>query len=60
VFRGQRGMGHIVGLLFALGAIMSIKGYALPIICAAFVLIPPAVYAWRRVRAEKPQHEPIF
>jgi CDP-diacylglycerol---serine O-phosphatidyltransferase len=60
MFRGQRGMGHVVGLLFALGAIMSIKGYSLPIICAAFVLIPPVVYAWKRVRAEKPQHEPIF
>ena len=59
-FRGQRGMGHIVGLLFALGAIMSIKGYSVPIICAAFVLGPPVVFLWRRVRAEKPQHEPIF
>jgi CDP-diacylglycerol--serine O-phosphatidyltransferase len=59
-FRGQRGMGHVVGLLFALGAIMSIKGYSVPIVCAAFVLIPPLVFLWRRMRAEKPQHEPIF
>jgi CDP-diacylglycerol--serine O-phosphatidyltransferase len=60
VFRGQRGMGHVVGLLFAIGAIMSIKGYSMPIICSAFVLIPPLVYAYRRIRAEKPRHEPIF
>lgn len=59
-FRGQRGMGHIVGLLFALAAIMSIKGYSVPIICSAFVLGPPALFLWRRFRAEKPQHEPIF
>lgn len=59
-FRGQRGMGHVVGLLFALGAIMSIKGYSVPIICAVFVLGPPVAYAWKRVRAEKPQHDPIF
>jgi CDP-diacylglycerol--serine O-phosphatidyltransferase len=59
-FRGQRGMGHIVGLLFALGAIMSIKGYSVPIICVFFVLGPPLVFLWRRARAEKPQHEPLF
>jgi CDP-diacylglycerol--serine O-phosphatidyltransferase len=59
-FRGQRGMGHIVGLLFALAAIMSIKGYSVPIICAAFVLWPPVIYLWRRLRSPKPQEEPIF
>ncbi len=59
-FRGQRGMGHVVGLLFALGAIMSIKGYSVPIICSTFVLAPPILYLWRRMRSEKPQHEPIF
>jgi CDP-diacylglycerol--serine O-phosphatidyltransferase len=59
-FRGQRGMGHVVGLLFALGAIMSIKGYSVPIICSVFVLVPPVIYFWRRLHAEKPQHEPIF
>jgi CDP-diacylglycerol--serine O-phosphatidyltransferase len=59
-FRGQRGMGHIVGLLFALGAIMSIKGYSVPIICAAFVLGPPIKFAWKQFRAERPQREPIF
>jgi len=59
-FRGQRGMGHIVGLLFALGAIMSIKGYSVPIICSVFVLGPPLVFLWRRARAEKPQYEPLF
>ena len=59
-FRGQRGMGHVVGLLFALGAIMSIKGYSVPIICSVFVLAPPIMYLWRRIRAVKPAHEPLF
>jgi CDP-diacylglycerol--serine O-phosphatidyltransferase len=59
-FRGQRGMGHIVGLLFALAAIMSIKGYSVPIICSVFVLWPPVVFLWRRFRSAKPQEEPIF
>ena len=49
-----------MGLLFALGAIMSIKGYSVPIICAVFVLGPPILYLCRRFRAEKPQQEPIF
>ena len=59
-FRGHRGMGHVVGLLFALGAIMSIKGYSLPIICSVFVLAPPIMFLWRRMRAVKPAHEPLF
>jgi CDP-diacylglycerol--serine O-phosphatidyltransferase len=59
-FRGQRSMGHIVGLLFALGAIMSIKGYSVPIICSAFVLGPPLLFVWKQIRAERPRREPIF
>jgi hypothetical protein len=59
-FRGQRGMGHIVGLLFALAAIMSIKGYSVPIICTTFVLWPPILFLWRRFRSPKRQVDPIF
>ena len=35
VFRGQRSFGHVVGLLFAAVAIMSIHGYSVPIIGCA-------------------------
>jgi CDP-diacylglycerol---serine O-phosphatidyltransferase len=48
--RGQRSFGHVVGLLFALVAIMAIRGYSIPIIGVTFVLVPPIRYFWQRFR----------
>ena len=45
VLRGQRSFGHVVALLFAAVAIMSIHGYSVPIIGCAFVLYAPLKYA---------------
>jgi CDP-diacylglycerol---serine O-phosphatidyltransferase len=59
-FRGQRSFGHVVGLLFALVAIMAIRGYSVPIIGVAFVIIPPLRYFWQRFRKPDVREEPIF
>jgi CDP-diacylglycerol---serine O-phosphatidyltransferase len=59
-FRGQRSFGHVVGLLFALVAIMSIRGYSVPIIGCLFVFSGPARYAWRRLHQRREHEEPIF
>ena len=48
VLRGQRSFGHVVGVLFALVAVMVIRGYSVPIICCAFALSGPARFAWER------------
>lgn len=60
MFRGQRSLGHVVGLLFAIAAIMAIRGYSVPIIAASFVLFAPIRYAWHRYAAREPQQDPIF
>lgn len=60
VFRGQRSFGHVVGLLFALVAIMSIRGYSVPIICSLFVLSAPVRYLWQRLHQPREQQESIF
>jgi CDP-diacylglycerol---serine O-phosphatidyltransferase len=60
VFGGQRTFGHLVGLVFGLLAVMLIRGYAVPIVFAAFVLYPPAKYFWFRVQQRETEKEPIF
>jgi CDP-diacylglycerol--serine O-phosphatidyltransferase len=60
VFRGQRSFGHVVGLLFALVAIMSVYAYSVPIICCLFVLAAPVRYVWQRLHQPREQQESIF
>ncbi len=60
LFRGQRSFGHVVGLVFALVAVMLIRGYAVPILCCAFVLAPPIRFLIELARRRKKQNEPIF
>jgi CDP-diacylglycerol--serine O-phosphatidyltransferase len=60
VLRGQRSFGHIVGLLFAAVAIMSIHSYSVPIICVFFVLAAPLRYLWQRLLHHRETQEPIF
>jgi CDP-diacylglycerol--serine O-phosphatidyltransferase len=59
-FRGQRSFGHVVGLLFALVAIMAIRAYSVPIIGVFFVLAPPIWYFWQRFRRPEAAEDSIF
>ncbi len=60
MLRGQRSFGHVVALVFAFVAIMSIRGYSVPVICGAFVLVGPIRYAWQRLFLKRPSQDPIF
>jgi CDP-diacylglycerol--serine O-phosphatidyltransferase len=60
VLRGQRSFGHIVALVFAFVAIMSIRGYSVPIIGCIFVLAAPIRYAAQRLFYRREAHDPIF
>jgi CDP-diacylglycerol--serine O-phosphatidyltransferase len=60
IFRGQRSFGHLVALLFALLAIMLVRGYAVAILCVLFVLVPPIKYLWQRMHQPATQSEPLF
>jgi len=60
LFRGQRSFGHVVGVVFAMVAVLAIKGYAVPIVCCAFVLAGPIRYAWERFLRRRRQEDPIF
>jgi phosphatidylserine synthase len=58
--RGQRSFGHVVLLVFAFVFIMSIRGYSVPVLCSAFVLVGPVRYAWHRLFLREPTSDPIF
>jgi CDP-diacylglycerol--serine O-phosphatidyltransferase len=60
VFRGQRSFGHVVSILFALVAVMVIRGYSVPIICGAFALYGPARLGWEKLVRHRRQEDPLF
>ena len=60
VFRGQKSIGHIVALVFAFAAVMTIRGYAVPLVCLIFAFWPPLVYFWRRMFYRNQKSEPLF
>lgn len=60
ILRGHRSFSHIVRLLFALVAVMTIRGYAVPLLCSAFVIGPPARYLYERFVLKQPHKEPLF
>ncbi|MGO9107630.1 MAG: CDP-diacylglycerol--serine O-phosphatidyltransferase [Thermoguttaceae bacterium] len=60
VFRGQRTLRHLVGIIFSIVAIMVLRDYAVSIVCVTFVLYSPARYAWEKVVQRRHQEERIF
>jgi CDP-diacylglycerol--serine O-phosphatidyltransferase len=60
VIRGRRSFGHVVVLVFGLAAMMVVPGYTVPIVCCAFVVIPPLRYIWQRMFNRQAQEEPLF
>lgn len=60
LFRGQKSFGHLVALLFALAAVMIVRGVALPIVCVGYALSGPVRYAWQELFQRKPHDEPLF
>jgi CDP-diacylglycerol--serine O-phosphatidyltransferase len=60
LFRGQKSFAHIVKLIFALVAVMVIRGYAVPLVFCFFVLASPIRYAWEKVVQRRHREEPMF
>jgi CDP-diacylglycerol--serine O-phosphatidyltransferase len=60
VLRGQRSFGHVVAVIFSFVAIMVVRGYALPIVCSAFVLYGPIRLAWQLWVQRRQREEPWF
>jgi CDP-diacylglycerol--serine O-phosphatidyltransferase len=58
--RGQHSFAHVVAIVFALVAILIVRGYAVPLLCVMFVLIPPVRFAWEVARHRRAREEPLF
>lgn len=60
VLRGHHSFAHIVAIVFSVVAILTVRGYAVPLLCVLFVLIPPARFAWEVARHRRTREEPLF
>lgn len=58
--RGTRSFNYIVALVFATAAVLTIRGFSLPIVCCIFVLSGPVTLAWRLANGRSLSDEPIF
>jgi CDP-diacylglycerol--serine O-phosphatidyltransferase len=59
-FRGQKSFGHVVGLVFAITAIMLFRGFSVPILCCAFALVPPVRFGFQMLKERKTRRESLF
>jgi CDP-diacylglycerol--serine O-phosphatidyltransferase len=57
--RGQRSFAQVVGIVFALMAILIVR-YAIPLLCVLFVLGPPVRYVWEHVWHRRTRPESLF
>ena len=60
VLSGHKSFGYVVGLIFAVGTVAAIRGYAVPLVCCAFVFGPPIGFVWRRFTSRDHHKKPIF
>lgn len=60
ILSGHRSFRHVVALLFAVVAVMIVRGYAVPLVCCAFVVGGPLKYLWQEIVLRQPHEEPLF
>jgi CDP-diacylglycerol--serine O-phosphatidyltransferase len=58
--RGHRSFAQLVAIVFALVALLIVRGYAVPLLCVLFVIVPPIRFAWDVVWHRKTRNEPLF
>jgi CDP-diacylglycerol--serine O-phosphatidyltransferase len=58
--RGQRSFAQLVAIVFALMALLIVRGYAIPLLCVLFVLGPPIRFAWEHLWHRRAREEPLF
>lgn len=50
LLRGQRSFSHVVGILFALMVLLSVRWYAVPAVCVLYAVFPLLRYTWILIR----------
>ncbi len=60
LIRGQSSFAHLVAIVFAVVAVLEVRGFAVPLICLLFVLGPPLRFGWQVARHRRTSEEPLF
>lgn len=60
VFRGQRTFGFLVAVIFAVVAVMVVRGYAVPIVISAFVFYGPVRFCWEKAVQRRHHEDSVF
>jgi|GEM_PF-4632033 len=52
LLRGQRSFSHLVGIVFALMVLLSVRWYAVPALCVLYVVVPLLHHGWLWARQQ--------
>lgn len=58
LIRGRKSFTHIVGLLFAIMALLMTRWFAVPIICFLYIVIPAARFGWQFAKERRQISKP--
>jgi CDP-diacylglycerol--serine O-phosphatidyltransferase len=58
--RGHRSFAQMVAIVFALMALLIVRGVAVPLLCVLFVCVPPVRFAWDILWHRKASKDPLF
>jgi CDP-diacylglycerol---serine O-phosphatidyltransferase len=60
LFSGQHSFAHLAMIVLFLAGVMLVRGFAVPLVSAVFVLQGPVVYFWQEYVQRRPHKEPLF
>jgi CDP-diacylglycerol--serine O-phosphatidyltransferase len=58
--RGQRSFAQLVAIVFSLVALLTVRVFAVPLLCVLFVITPPLKFTWDVVWHRRAREEPLF
>jgi CDP-diacylglycerol--serine O-phosphatidyltransferase len=58
--RGHRSFAQVVAIVFSLMALLTVRSFAVPLLCVLFVVAPPVKFAWEVVWHRRVREESLF
>jgi CDP-diacylglycerol---serine O-phosphatidyltransferase len=58
--RGHRSFAQLVAIVFSLMALLTVRVFAVPLLCVLFVVVPPLRFAWDVVWHRRMREESLF
>jgi hypothetical protein len=58
--RGHRSFAQLVAIVFSLMALLTVRVFAVPLLCVLFVIGPPIKFAWEVVWHRRVREESLF